>query len=725
MLRKTKQQIAHTSMMPALGNRDLRSLQELINSEKAFIKADSNSSTAWQTTTNALKAWSEGEGEDLADVLSKLSLLFGHYSAAHTRFDNHLSTLRLHFKSIRTREEGLADLKSRKRNLASKIESVERKLSKMGPENKELLKTTTQLKEHRAEMESLKIEVMTEEAAIGDFKRRTSKEAMGLKCGGMMELAEKLTIVAEVGKLMIDEISLEPTKPGLPRAEYQGHTRTDQLLSEATRSLADVGFAPSSGGPAAGGAGHRPDLSHYESNYGGPAGDDTYNSGMQHSRDSTGNYGTGAGAGGTYNRAGDDDAYDAYAGNNTYNAAADYSGTPIYASHQTTQPWLTSSADAGSQRGEAQPSATTAAGEGGPTPTGEQDDWARTADAAVSGAGAAVDGSHHSHGPEHEGNDRLADGLPDPSQPWRSSGLVGGPRSRTSSYQAAAGAPPRGPSTPPPNEQMQNMQLDSSSPAAPSLPPLRATTPLPGGGSGPPAMASGTPATPQQQQQALDDESYFASVGSTRAAQAAARRPTSPAAGNRYSAMMSNSASTNSLAAMGATAASQQNTGSTPGLGPAQEPTESGGGRKMTAAAFRKGFNRNPSANHQSMPSPATENAPSFSGGREGASSPAPGVAPLAIRKRHSAVPDEEVGDEEAVPPYAPGGAGGPAPSGPQQQNPYHQQPPQQAFPQPSFGPGQIYNGSRPGSSAGHGGQQQYQQQQQPYGAGYAAGPNY
>lgn len=66
MLRKTKQQIAHTSMMPALGNRDLRSLQELINSEKAFIKADSNSSTAWQTTTNALKAWSEGEGEDLA-----------------------------------------------------------------------------------------------------------------------------------------------------------------------------------------------------------------------------------------------------------------------------------------------------------------------------------------------------------------------------------------------------------------------------------------------------------------------------------------------------------------------------------------------------------------------------------------------------------------------------------------------------------------------------------
>lgn len=66
MLRKTKQQIAHTSMIPSLGNRDLKALQEVINSEKAFIKADANSSTAWQSSANALKAWGEGEGEDLA-----------------------------------------------------------------------------------------------------------------------------------------------------------------------------------------------------------------------------------------------------------------------------------------------------------------------------------------------------------------------------------------------------------------------------------------------------------------------------------------------------------------------------------------------------------------------------------------------------------------------------------------------------------------------------------
>ena len=64
----------------------------------------------------------------------------------------------------------------------------------MGPENKELMKTTSLLKEYRSEMEGMIIEVRNEEAALGDFKRRTTKDAMGLKCGGLLEMAEKLTV---------------------------------------------------------------------------------------------------------------------------------------------------------------------------------------------------------------------------------------------------------------------------------------------------------------------------------------------------------------------------------------------------------------------------------------------------------------------------------------------------------------------------------------------------
>jgi len=69
----------------------------------------------------------------------------------------------------------------------------------MGPENKELMKTTSMLKEYRSEMEGMIIEVRNEEAALGDFKRRTTKDAMGLKCGGLLEMAEKLTVSYEGG----------------------------------------------------------------------------------------------------------------------------------------------------------------------------------------------------------------------------------------------------------------------------------------------------------------------------------------------------------------------------------------------------------------------------------------------------------------------------------------------------------------------------------------------
>ena len=41
---------------------------------------------------------------------------------------------------------------------------------------------------------------MTEEAALGDFKRTSARAFMGLKFGGLMECSEKACIVAEVGR---------------------------------------------------------------------------------------------------------------------------------------------------------------------------------------------------------------------------------------------------------------------------------------------------------------------------------------------------------------------------------------------------------------------------------------------------------------------------------------------------------------------------------------------
>ena len=43
---------------------------------------------------------------------------------------------------------------------------------------------------------------------LGDFKRTSTKNWMTLKFGGLLELAEKATIVAEMGKLVIEVLPL-------------------------------------------------------------------------------------------------------------------------------------------------------------------------------------------------------------------------------------------------------------------------------------------------------------------------------------------------------------------------------------------------------------------------------------------------------------------------------------------------------------------------------------
>ncbi|WFD42480.1 hypothetical protein MPSI1_001125 [Malassezia psittaci] len=252
IFKKAQTAVAHNSTFSTLGNSDLKDLQNLINAEKLFASTNAKAASEIQKSADSLRTWSGGSGDDLEDVLPKVALLYEHFGRAQLRFNHFVSTMRLHLKSIRSREEAFAELKGRKRSLASKIEGIERKLAKMGPENKELAKVTSSLREMRSDMEVLRNEVEHEEAGLGDFKRRTIVEALNLKSGGMMELGEKCIVIAETCRLLGDELPLAATLPGKGRSPYRSksqdsHTdeaRTDRLLQEAIRQLDAIHFQP-------------------------------------------------------------------------------------------------------------------------------------------------------------------------------------------------------------------------------------------------------------------------------------------------------------------------------------------------------------------------------------------------------------------------------------------------------------------------------------------------
>lgn len=64
----------------------------------------------------------------LQDVLDKVAQLFIRLATAHTTFADHDEQYRNMFKSIRTREESLMQLKKSKESLDGKILSLEKKV---------------------------------------------------------------------------------------------------------------------------------------------------------------------------------------------------------------------------------------------------------------------------------------------------------------------------------------------------------------------------------------------------------------------------------------------------------------------------------------------------------------------------------------------------------------------------------------------------------------------
>ncbi|KAF5367286.1 hypothetical protein D9615_010459 [Tricholomella constricta] len=197
-------------------------------------------STDFAKAAEALRIWGSGEGDDLGDILSASTTLLTLWASVLSQYASHGHPMRDYLKLIRTREENLDDLKRRRKAVCSKAESAERKLSRMSPEHKNLTMQTDSLNALRAEIRSMDSEIMTEEAALGDYKRSNTRAWMGLKFGGLLECAEKGAIAGEYGKLIIAEIPEEHTQPGMARNLYYGRAKTEQLLSEAHRCISEV-----------------------------------------------------------------------------------------------------------------------------------------------------------------------------------------------------------------------------------------------------------------------------------------------------------------------------------------------------------------------------------------------------------------------------------------------------------------------------------------------------
>lgn len=209
-----------------------------------MIQGEEKLATAISHAGTSLSTWGASQGPDLSDVLSHAEQILQHFAHALQTYAVRSAEMRVLFKNIRSREEQLDELLKKRKSTGNRAVKEEKKLAKMGQENKNLPSQTELLQSLRDQMRQMDTEIVTEEAQLGDFKRRITKEALGIKFGGCFELAEKAQIVGELGKLLIEEIPLEETPPGYSRTPYEGFGQTQRLAAEADRVIKEVVYHP-------------------------------------------------------------------------------------------------------------------------------------------------------------------------------------------------------------------------------------------------------------------------------------------------------------------------------------------------------------------------------------------------------------------------------------------------------------------------------------------------
>ncbi|KAG8926544.1 hypothetical protein FRC02_008809 [Tulasnella sp. 418] len=207
-MRSMSAQLTPSTILP-LGGQDLKTLRDMIAAEKCLISSFHRVSQDFGKSAEALKLWGSGEGDDLDDILTHSHNILQLLVTALNRFAAHEETIPTLMKGVKTQETKLDELRRKHRNVVSKVESAEKKLSKIGVEHKNREMQANLVNGLKEERKALDTELMTEEARIGDYKRRATKEWMNVKHGAISELGHKLIIIGEQGKLLTEVSTIE------------------------------------------------------------------------------------------------------------------------------------------------------------------------------------------------------------------------------------------------------------------------------------------------------------------------------------------------------------------------------------------------------------------------------------------------------------------------------------------------------------------------------------
>ncbi|KAI5301200.1 hypothetical protein KEM55_001036 [Ascosphaera atra] len=210
-----------------------RKLAQLVKMEKNVMRSLEQVSRERMEVARQISVWGEAGDDDVSDVTDKLGVLLYEVAELEDQLVDRYDQYRLTLKSIRNTEKSVQPSRDRKQKITDEIA----KLKYKDPNSTKLPILEQELV--RAEAESL-----VAEAQLTNITREKVKTAFTYHFDSMREHSEKVAIIANYGKHLLDLIDDNPVTPGETRNAYDGYEASKAIIQDCEQALTD--WVPSS-----------------------------------------------------------------------------------------------------------------------------------------------------------------------------------------------------------------------------------------------------------------------------------------------------------------------------------------------------------------------------------------------------------------------------------------------------------------------------------------------
>ncbi|KAJ3205155.1 hypothetical protein HDU82_005372 [Entophlyctis luteolus] len=211
---------------------DASGLDSLSSASKEAAKGIRSVATAQAELAQTITKWGKREAEDLQCISDGLSTLNGKVGDLYTRLADDMDACRALLKHVQQKEDSVASLKRKQRDLQAKLEGVVKPSATSRILGASANSSPAVADSLRADLNAVDREVMAAVADLEGFKRESFRHSEKRKWNATVEFCVQLLIVANFGNHLADQIPQGKLAPGYDLPAFKNEQIVAKIMSD-------------------------------------------------------------------------------------------------------------------------------------------------------------------------------------------------------------------------------------------------------------------------------------------------------------------------------------------------------------------------------------------------------------------------------------------------------------------------------------------------------------